>query len=82
MKKQKIQTFDEFIKKDGLLYINPKVSELVANFFNNLPIEALNKVNPIIASKIGYFMIANGYAMVFDRWYLQHEPYKKIKKSK
>lgn len=46
----------------------------MAELFNRMPIEALKDVPALIAKRIGDFMIANGYRIVFDRWYLQADP--------
>lgn len=42
--------------------------------FNRMSIEALKGVPEPIAKRIGDFMLANGYRLVFDRWYLQARP--------
>jgi hypothetical protein len=57
-----------------LLIVNAVISELVGDFFNNLPVQALKNIPVPIATRIGKFMFANGYRLVFDKWYLQDEP--------
>jgi len=54
--------------------ISAGASELMAELFNRMPVDALKAVPEKIAVRIGDFMIANGYRIVFDRWYLQAEP--------
>jgi len=56
------------------VHVSAGASELMAELFNRMPIEALKNVPEPIAVRIGDFMIANGYRIVFDRWYLQAEP--------
>lgn len=54
--------------------ISAEGSELMMELFNRMPIESLKSVPEPIAKRIGDFMVANGYRIVFDRWYLQAEP--------
>jgi hypothetical protein len=53
---------------------NADGSELIMELFNRMPIKELKKVADPIAKRIGAFMVANGYRLVFNRWYLQEPP--------
>lgn len=50
-------------------------AEILAGLFNCMPTAALKNDVPMdLARRIGAFMVANGYRMVFDKWYLQEPP--------
>lgn len=73
--------YDPLLRDQHLYYgkrtmskINAEGSRLMMELFNRMPVEELNKVPGDIAKRIGEFMDANGYRLVFDRWYLQHAP--------
>lgn len=56
--------------------ISAEGSRLMAELFNRMPKKALaDDVPNKIQLDIGDFMVANGYRLVFDRWYLQAEPF-------
>jgi hypothetical protein len=59
-------TSKELVHKEG--------SALMAELFNRCPIENLKAVPQEIAIRIGNFLVANGYRIVFNRWYLQADP--------
>lgn len=55
--------------------LNAEGSALMMELFNRMPIKALrDDVPEDVQKRIGDFMVANGYRLVFDRWYLQAEP--------
>jgi hypothetical protein len=54
--------------------INAEASELLAELFNRMPIKELQAVPEPLARRVGEFMVANGYRMVFNRWYKQADP--------
>ena len=51
-----------------------ELAKLAADFFNAMPLQAVNKVDPKLAEKFGQLMIENGYRVAFNRWYLQEAP--------
>lgn len=55
--------------------ISAEGSRILAELFNRMPIKELAEAVPAgIQQEIGDFMFANGYRMVFNRWYKQAEP--------
>lgn len=56
------------------LLINAEGSELLAEVFNRMTADQKNAVPSETAGRIGQFMVANGYRIVFTRWYLQELP--------
>jgi hypothetical protein len=49
-------------------------AEILAAFFNALPKDALQAVDPTVARRVSEFLAAQGYRIVFDRWYPQEPP--------
>ena len=54
--------------------IDAEGSRLLADVFNTLTDEQKNIMPEDVAERIERFMTANGFRMVFGRWFLQCEP--------
>lgn len=56
--------------------IDVETSRLMMELFNRMTVKQKNNVDSEDAGKICDFMVANGYRLAFNKWYLQAEPRK------